>query len=191
MEKYSKLLASVVFTATTAFSLPNTVLANDAPLLATTVPASACTPVDEAQSGKVRISNGAWVFSGAHTGTVTFYCPLNLNGIDVNNILQVNDMSAYRVYFRDSDGGTRSGNRAKITARLIYRKADGMYSGGNLWSSRFTPKAQIDNSTAVKANNHTLQKNALYSFLVTLYRSDSAQQPAFSGIDFPMNYDDN
>ena len=191
MEKFSKLATSVVFTAAAAFGSANTVLANDAPLLATTVPASSCAPVDEAQSDKVRLSNGAWVFSGVHTGTVMFYCPLPLNAMDVNNVLQVNDMTTYRVYYRDSDGGGILNNRAKVTARLIYRKADGMYSGGSLWSSRFTPNNQTDNSTAIKVNNHTLQANALYSFVVTLYRSESEQKPAFSGIDFPLYTDSN
>ena len=191
MEKFSKLFTLAVFSAAAALGAANTLRANDAPLLATTVPASACEPVNEAQANKVKLVNGAWVFNGAHTGTVTFYCPLSLNGFDVNNILNVNDMSGYRVYYRDSDGGTIIGGKAKVTARLTYRKHDGMYSGGTVWSSRFTPAGQTSNTTAYKANNHTVQKNALYSFVVTLYRSESAQQPAFSGIDFPLDYDSN
>ena len=99
MEKFSKLITSVAFTAMAAFGSANTVLANDAPLIATTVPASACEPADETQANKVRLSNGAWVFRGAHTGTVMFYCPLDLNGYDVNNLLHVNDISGYRVYY--------------------------------------------------------------------------------------------
>ena len=173
-----------------AVSLP--ALANEQDVWSTTVPASSCEPSNEASANKVVLSNGAWVFSGNNIGLVTFYCPLAINAFTVANFSNDNDISSFRIYYRDTDGGIFGApngvptNQARVTARLTYRKSDGMYSAGSLWSSQGTPFNVRSNTTVVKPNVHDVQANALYSFIVTMLRTTPTQNPAFSGIDFPF-----
>ena len=173
-----------------AVSLP--ALANDQDVWSTTVPASSCEPSTESSANKVKLVNGAWVFSGNNLGLVTFYCPLAINAFTVANFSNDNDISSFRIYYRDTDGGTLGApngvptNQSQVTARLTYRKSDGMYSAGSLWSSHWTPVNARSNTTAVKNNVHDVQANALYSFVVTMLRTNLTQSPAFSGIDFPF-----
>jgi hypothetical protein len=160
--------------------------ANDQDALATPVPAPACEPQNQAQAAKVALSNAAWVFSGSSTGSVTFFCPVILNCITEaeadppNN----NTISSFRVYYRDSDA---TGNAARVTARLAFRGSSGRFFAGSEWDSN-NPNAGSEltgNRTDIQPNQHGVQCDALYSFLVTLMRADPAQNPAFSGIDFP------
>lgn len=154
-------------------------MATDRDLRATTVPATSCTPLDSTQADMVLLSNAAWVFRGTNTGTVTFYCPLSRNAITLSDATDDNDISAYRVYYRDSDG---AGSAARVTTRLIYRRADGLYAAGNTWNSN--SQSATGNTTRIVANAHDMNADALYSFLVTLQRTNTQQAPAFSGVDF-------
>lgn|GEM_PF-4429130 len=153
--------------------------ANDSDVRSTTVPASACTPIDTTQASRVRMSNGAWVFRGSSTGTVTFYCAVDFNAYTKSNNTNDNDVSGFRVFFRDSDAG---GNASRVTARLTYRRPDGMYSAGSTWSSNVTNTTA--NTAGYHQNNHDVSFDGVYSFLVTLRRTSTSQSPAFSGIDF-------
>ena len=71
-----------------------------------TVPASACSPVNEVGAELVYLQGGAWTFTSAAsaTGTVIFNCPgprnvwpLTFDGGEVS-------ISGFRVYYRDTDG---------------------------------------------------------------------------------------
>lgn len=193
MDKFSKLLAPTLISLLAALSPTNSALANDQDVWTTAVPASSCVPANEWLANKVQLSNGAWVFRGSSTGTVIFYCPLALNAYTVSNFSHDNDISRYRVYYRDSDGGMLGGSggfiapqRSRVTARLTFRRANGMYSAGTLWSSDNTGVNATANTTAIKTNAHDVRANALYAFVATLYRANTSQSPAFSGIDFPF-----
>ena len=155
--------------------------ANDQDLWAKAVAASACEPASENQAAEVSLSNGAWVFVGNNTGTVTFWCPLSLNAYTVSNGSHDNDVSSFRVYYRDSDG--QSG-QARVTARMTYRRADGLYAAGSTFDSNVS--TNTGNTTRVHNVAHDVRSEALYGFLVTLRRSNANQSPAFSGIDFPF-----
>jgi hypothetical protein len=172
-------LRSVWITAVALILFSGVAVANDQDVRATTVPATACQPRNSVEAERVVLSNGAWVFSGTNTGEVMFYCPLPLNAWTVSNISNDNDISAFRVYYRDTDG---AGNAARVTARLVYRLFDGLYSAGNTWSSNVNPVTT--NTTWLQDNPHDVRSLALYSFLVTLRRTNTSQEPAFSGIDF-------
>ena len=161
--------------------LSRTALANDRDLRATTVPATACEPVDSAQAAEVRLSNAGWVFRGANTGTITFYCPLPRNGVTLSNTTDDNDTSSFRIYYRDTDC---AGTAAQVTARLVYRQASALFFAGGTWNSNTVPNCSGFNMTAFHPNVHDVRFNALYSFLVTLRRTNIEQDPAFSGIDF-------
>jgi hypothetical protein len=175
----SKLIL-ILTTAVALLSFPSHVsAATDIDTQATTIPASACRPSNDSEDAKVRLSNGAYVFNGSATGTVTFYCPLPINGLSISQPQDQNSIAGYRVYYRDSDGAR---NSASIKTRLIYRDAQGLKGVGTEW---------ISNSNNVTANTaqyinlpHNLGSFRLYAFLVTLSRSNTNLDPAFSGIDF-------
>lgn len=161
------------------FWLSGTARASDRDMLATTIPATACEPINSIHANRVGLSNGAWVFRGSWTGTIFFYCPVPRNAWTLSNTSNDNDISAYRVYYRDSDG---TGAASRVTARLLYRQTGGLFSGGSTFSSNsFSPTG---NTRATKINFHDVRAGALYSFLVTLRRTSTSVNPAFSGIDF-------
>ena len=112
--------------------LAGTAGANDRDMLATTVPATACEPLNSSHANEVQLSNAAWVFRGTNTGTITFYCPVPRNAWTLSNTSNDNDISAFRVYYRDSDG---TGTAARVTARLVSRRASGLFSARNTWNS--------------------------------------------------------
>jgi hypothetical protein len=191
MQRFKNLIAPAAVFLASLISTGNA-LANDRDLWATTVPASACQPRNETDAGKLLLSNGAWVFTGSETGSIVLYCPLPLNAFTLTDFSNDNDITRYRIYYRDTDGGTAGGNgglaipqQAYISTRLVYRRSDGLYSAGNLWHSNVTPINAVANTTAIMNNVHDVQFDALYSFYVVMYRANTSMSPAFSGIDFP------
>lgn len=166
-------------TIAASFAVSSPVLANTRDVLATTIPASACRPQDNVADAKVVLSNGAYVFIGSATGTVNFYCPLPINAYTVSNLTDNNNISTYRVYYRDSDG---IGTASEISTRLVYRDSAGLNGAGNTWSSNVSNST--NNITQLVNLNHGLGFDRLYSFLVIMQRNNSSQNPAFSGIDF-------
>ncbi len=173
------LVALVALVASLTFSTD--VQANDQDVFSTTVPATACQPLNSTYLSRVTLSNAAWVFRGSATGTVFFYCPLPINAFTKANSSWDNDISSFRVYYRDSDG---QGSAARVRARLRFRQANGMYQVGPYWDSNaFNPTG---NTTRTMSLNHDMRSNALYSFVVIMYRANTSQDPAFSGIDFPF-----
>jgi hypothetical protein len=173
--------ATAVLTTLAAIAAAVPVLANDQDLRATTVPATACQPATQAMAAQVLISNAAWTFTPTATGTVYLYCPLPVNGNTVSAAGDDNDISAYRIYYRDSDG---TGNAAEVRTRLIYRRSDGLYSGGAEWSSNSNPLDTETNTTTYHDNAHDMTADGVYSFLVTLRRNNTLESAVFSGIDF-------
>lgn len=173
--------ATAVLSTLAAMVAAVPLLANDQDVRATTVPATACQPASLAVAAKMQISNAAWTFAGGATGTVYLYCPLAINGNTVSDASNDNDISAYRIYYRDSDG---TGAAAEVTTRLIYRRSDGLYSGGPTWSSNSNVLDTTTNTTAFHDNPHDMTAAGVYSFLVTLRRTNTDQSAVFSGIDF-------
>jgi hypothetical protein len=154
--------------------------ANDQDLRATTVPATSCQPASDALSSRVVLSNAAWIFNGTSTGTITFYCPLPINGNTESDASLDNDMSIIRVFYRDTDG---MGVGAEVTARLAFRST-GLFAVGAPWSSN-SSNVVVD-TTAFHPLAHDLSANGLYSFIVTLSRTSTDESPAFTGIDFAL-----
>lgn len=170
------------FTALTAAALlmgAQEARANDQDLKATTVPATSCQPATHAQAAEVVLSNAAWVFSGTNTGTVTFYCPLPLNTFTKSDALDDNDISQYRVYYRDTDG---MGIVSEVTVQLMYRSETGLTLVGSEFTSN--DSNETDNTVRPHAVIHDVNPEALYSFAVRLSRIGTAHNPAFAGIDF-------
>ena len=153
--------------------------ANDPDLRATTVPAAECQPESDTQAARVVLSGGAWTFTGVNTGTITFYCPLPINGNTEFDAFNDNDMTMIRVLYRDTDG---MGAASEVTARLLFR-TPGLFSVGATWSSN-TSNVMVD-TTAVHPLPHDLFPSVIYFFIVTLNRTNTVDNPAFFGIDFP------
>lgn len=175
--------ATAVFSTLAAIVAAVPLLANDQDVRATTVPATACQPATHAMAALVQISNAAWTFAGNATGTVYLYCPLPINGNTVSGAGDDNDISAYRIYYRDSDG---TGAAAEVTTRLLYRRSDGLYSGGAAWSSNSNLLDTTTNTVVFHLNAHDMTADGVYSFLVTLRRTNTDASAVFSGIDFAL-----
>jgi hypothetical protein len=148
-------------------------LANDQDLVATTVPASACQAANPNSAGLLRMVNGSWVFLPGASGTAHLWCPLPLNQYTVSNVSQDNDITGYRIYYRDE------GPTSQVTVRLGYRDVDGLTWTGPTWVSADGP----GNATDLHGNMHDVVVG-LYSFFVTLTRAGLEEDPAFSGVDF-------
>lgn len=168
--------------ATIAASLiaPSAALANDRDVAATTIPATACRPNTDSADAVLALSNGAYVFNGSATGTVILYCPLPITAYTISDFTDDNDISRYRVYYRDSDG---IGVASEVRTRLVYRDANGLTQLGSTWSSNLSNIT--DNTTQIVNLNHDVGTDRLYSFTVIMQRTNTTQNPAFSGIDFP------
>ncbi len=173
-------IAFATIAASLAISHP--VLANTQDVSATTIPASACRPQDDAADAKVTLSNGAYVFKGSATGTVIFYCPLPINANTISDDTNANGISTYRVYYRDTDG---HGLEAEVTTRLAFRDAESLKTVGSTWTSNARFSSSSSGNTRKNVSlNHYLGSGRLYFFVVTMKRTDTSENPAFSGIDF-------
>jgi hypothetical protein len=169
----------IAFTAITALStLFGVSSANAQNSFRVSIPASACAPANSNSQSLVRIVNGAYTFAGSSTGQATFYCPLPL---DTDMIPRVPQNSGHNatVYYRDSDG---TGSSAFVLALLQRRDVNGVQNVSNEFTS---------NSRAVTSNTfgcinfvHNFSSSNLYFFRVIMTRSNTNQDPAFSGIVF-------
>ncbi|MEC4812013.1 MAG: hypothetical protein SAK29_01825 [Scytonema sp. PMC 1069.18] len=176
----SKYLMAVVAVAA-SFAVSSVASANDQDVRATTIPASACRPRNDVADAAVTLSNGAYVFNGSATGTVILYCPLPINAHTISDTTDDNDISTYRVYYRDSDG---IGSEAEIRTRLNYRDSSGLQGVGTTWSSN--ESNTTTNTIRYVSLNHDVGFNRLYFFTVIMQRTNTGQDPAFSGIDFAL-----
>ncbi|MEG4622832.1 hypothetical protein Q5691_00810 [Microcoleus sp. w1-18aA5] len=165
------------------FSFPRAAVANDQDVLATTIPASACRPESDTADARVRMVNGAFIFNDNATGTVRFFCPLPINRLTVSNPSNDNDLTGYRVYYRDTDG---TGNLAEITTHLFYRNsnAGSSIAVGTAWGSNSNPSNLRVNTSFFVRQTHQFGDFRLYFFVVTMRRNNINQDPAFGGIDF-------
>lgn len=167
------------------FTFPSAAVANDQDVQATTIPASACRPESDTADASVRMVNGAFIFNGNSTGTVRFFCPLPINRLTVSGPSNDNDLSRYRVYYRDTDG---TGNAVEITTHLFYRNSDANASipVGAAWSSNSNLSNLTVNTSLYVLQAHQFEVFRLYFFVVTMRRNNTNQDPAFSGIDFVL-----
>ncbi len=169
-------------TVSALFFVPTIASANDRDLRATTIPASACRPSSDTDDAKVRLTAAGYLFNGNSTGTVTFHCPLPINANTVSDATNDNDITTYRVYYRDSDGNQ---NSAQITVQLGYVGADGgALAVAPAWSSNLI---NINGNTAQVADipDHDVGSNRFYGFVVTMRRNSPNNTTVFTGIDFP------
>lgn len=168
----------VAFTAITAASTLSNIPSVSAQTARVSIPASACAPANPNSQSLVRISNGAYTFAPNSTGQATFYCPLPLD-TDVIPRLPANSQHTAAVYYRDTDG---TGNTAFVLVRLQRRDTDGLQNVSNEFTS--SSRSETNNTFACIPFNHDFSSSNLYFFRVIMTRSNTNQDPAFSGIIF-------
>ncbi len=180
--------------------LSSIAFANDVNLAAYTIPANACLPANSETFDKVTIKNGSYVFKNKKTGSASLLCSLPLNGWKSGVNLSAQNwnnptmqMTSYRVYYKDP---TNCSSLMGVQVQLRYRNTGGMQSVGNKWTSwtagdigSLCLPGILTNTTKTVPLNHSLRKDRLYHFLVTMKRSKDTQKVTFSGIDFPLNID--
>ncbi len=165
------------------FSLTGQVAANDRDLRATTIPASACELSNSVQADKVFLSQGSWVFRTGETGGVIFNCPLPLNAYTVSDNSNDNDMTHFRVYYRDTDA---TGIESTLTARLQRKSTSGTLFLGPQWNSNNVNIAV--HTAASHSTVHELAFSGQYMIQVTMGRTNANQRPMFTGIDFGSTF---
>ena len=198
MKTIYKTITSSIILATAFFSPYS--LANQINLSAYTIPASACIPANPIDSDKLKLSHGSYVFASGETGSASLLCPLSLSGwkagvsiLDQNYLDPFISMSKYRVYYRDpNDCSSATG----VEVRLRYRNKTGLIALNPKWHSwqdsdspnTICYMGVTKNTTQEVTFSHNLKTDRLYHFLVKIKRLNTAQKPAFSGIDFPYKY---
>lgn len=168
----------IAFTAITAASTLSYIPSVSAQTARVSIPASACAPANPNSQSLVRISNGAYTFVPNSTGQATFYCPLPLD-TDVIPRLAPNTQHTAAVYYRDTDG---TGNSAFVMVRLQRRDVNGLQDVSNEFTS--SSRSETNNTFACIPFNHNFTSSNLYFFRVIMTRSNTNQDPAFSGIIF-------
>lgn len=168
-------IASVVLLGMSGFAS-----ASDKDLVATTIPASACELSNSVQANKVHLSNGSWMFRSGATGGVIFNCPMPLNAFTVSDNSNDNDLTHFRVWYRDTDA---TGNQAALSARLKRRSTNGGLFFGPVWNSN---NVNIAVHTAqIQPTLHDMALSGQYMIQVVMSRANASQNPMFTGIDFP------
>lgn len=169
----------IAFTAITALStLSNISSVSAQTSVRVSIPASACTPANPYSQSLVRITNGAYNFLSDITGQATFYCPLSLD-TDVIPRLPLNSIHQAVVLYRDTDG---TGNSAFVYALLQRRDVNGVQNVSNEFTSN--SRAVTNNTFGCITFNHNFSSSNLYFFRVIMTRSNTTQDPVFSGINF-------
>lgn len=179
LDKHTLILKRfVAFTAITAASILFPISSVSAQTARVSIPASACAPANPNSQSLVRISNGAYTFVPNSTGQATFYCPLPLD-TDVIPRLPPNTQHTAAVFYRDTDG---TGNAAFVLVRLQQRDVNGLQDVSNEFTS--SSRSETNNTFACIPFNHNFSSSNLYFFRVIMTRSNTNQDPAFSGIIF-------
>lgn len=167
--------------------------ANSEFMIRTNIPASSCQPTDSVLASRVQLVNGSWVFKQSQTGLVKFYCPVFFNfwggvTLDLGEYFYnypLLDMNIYAVRYRDTSG---TNSNSFVTVRLTYRTVTGMKYVGGMFNSNDHPET-INTEQNIVFKGHLIDTETnLYAFYVEMYRANTNEDPAFSGILFSTPY---
>jgi hypothetical protein len=184
-------LAAAAAAATLAPAAP--ARANDRDLRGTPIPAAACSVwvrqgFEDALHGAVGGYNGAYYGVRADKNRrIQLGCPLPVNAIDLSGATDDNDVSKFRVHYRDPDG---FGNGTTLT--VDFYRTTRTTTGHQLalvksWSSDVGGGGATGATTAVVALPQDLATGVFYSFqvMLTVLPVPGAPTLEFAGIDFP------
>jgi hypothetical protein len=184
MSKIFSILLGLAVVAATAGSA----VANDKEVRALTIPASACTPGNEAVPNGASFIYTHWqlVRAAGSTRFASFACPLSLSNIRIGGTTATK-ISKFRVTYLDSDGNL-AGPYVKVSLLSSKRPPGGDYTVLCSFDSNLSSNTSTTVTQATKACSVTLQAGTFYSFLVELragtpFGTTTAQ---FLGIDFPQ-----
>jgi hypothetical protein len=111
-------------------------------------------------------------------------CPLSVNNIEMSGRSNDNDLSSFRVTYRDQDG-LGSGGEVSVT---LHRTV--LLPGGGIrfvpvcsWSSNTDGDDQLGATSDVVPCEHDVHRQNFYAFTVVLDRTTA--EVSFYGIDFP------
>jgi hypothetical protein len=173
-----------------AYSSPGQ--ANDRSLRALMIPASSCqvdgnTPFEE-DPFKTPSSIGRFT-----PGSYEVLCPLPVNNVEMSGMRNDNDISKFRVAYRDTDGSGPAGEVAVFLERTFLSGGGTLTTlsgGGTLttipvcsWSSNTDGADETDHTSDVASCEHDVRRRNFYVFVVVLDRTSA--EVNFFGIDFP------
>jgi hypothetical protein len=111
-------------------------------------------------------------------------CPLPVNNIEMSGTGLDNDISSFRVTYRDTDGLGSGGEVSVFLQRAV------LLSGGGLrtapvcsWSSNRDGTDETGHTSDMVPCNHDVRSRDFYVFVVVLDRTTAEVE--FTGIDFP------
>lgn len=159
--------------------------ANDRDPRATPVPASACAEIFHTP-GIIPWSSGGWFGLYAGGTYVHLRCPLPLNNVDLGGTTDDNDISKFRVHYRDGDGlGTTA--RVEVDLKRSVVNVGGLPGSTVVcaWKSSVDGTGVTTATKATKACPLDLATEAFYFFEVRLETSDGTYPVEFLGITFP------
>lgn len=173
-------LLGMVLTA--ALLMPSAPQANDLDLRAHRIPASACheSVTDTLNFGQFRVA-------GPNKAAVA-ECPLPISNIELSAGATDNDMTRFRIHYRDSDG---RGDRVLVQVEVFRRNFAG--NGPDIvficgWDSNRQGGSATFLTSATVDCPEDISATGFYTFMVQLRTSSSAAlsaQAVFNGIDFP------
>ena len=155
--------------------------ANDRDLRGTAIPAAACVEHNRSAGfGGVSWSpDGFYVVQGTGQG-LALHCALPVNAIDLSGTTNDNDISRFRVHYKDPDG---LGPANDIQVRFIKTSpaSDGLKTYVCEWSANTAGTGSANVASATRTCAHDVANGSFYHFDIYMTGNDTR----FYGIDFP------
>lgn len=165
-------LPAVVFLSIALMPLAQ---ANDRSVRGIMIPVASCQPDWETAGGLILYS---WqVSSGQYAHLL---CPMPINNIELGGEATDNDMSKFRVHYRDSDG---MGTASRITVSF-YKTTSSPFSFVGICNRTLATTSTTMTSTVVPCAHDLAAGGAFYGFSVEMVTSPGTTVE-FMGIDFP------
>lgn len=150
--------------------------ANDRSLTALSIPPSSC----QAWPSSPGTFQGS-VWHAIAGQTAVLYCPLPVTNIEMGASGADNDMSKFRVHFRDSDGPAAG---ASVSAALVQTSRSSL-SPTTICSADLGTTTTSSFVTNTIPCRHDISSNGAFYVIVVTLRSSPAAFSSFLGIDFP------
>jgi hypothetical protein len=175
--RYANLAVASTAAIATLIGLSAVAEANDRGVRGTVIPAPECTLI----GGSARLSEiPNW--TAELGGIAVISCPLPINNIDLGSNSNDNDITKFRVLYRDSDGAA---NQASLAVSLLKSKiTNGTLSTSQICNSTLTTTATGFTASTINCPQDVAGGGTFYRFLVVLVGLSTAEAE-FAGIDFP------
>ena len=149
--------------------------ANDRSVRAVMIPPSAC---EAPATTTAKLSAAGWTVQNGDSAA--FICPLPINNIELGGTTDDNDITKFRVHYRDSDG---LGTVNSVDVVLIQHRV-GPFVQTGICGATLAPSTTDFTSSTVPCVHDVASGGRFYQFFVRL-KSGPAGSASFLGIDFP------